>query len=147
MYTMKLSIWPAITFLSCWAATVISAAVNDIVVLSDMQEFDNAINSNQLVLLKFFAPWCPHSQALKPEYEKAATDLQTDNIMLAEVDCTVNEDICGKYNVQGYPTLQIFRHGRPSDIYNSGRDSDSIVKYMRTLVLCTHALVEYSLMI
>lgn len=125
---MKSFIWSAITLL---ATAVVSASANDVVTLNNMQEFDDTINSNDLVLLKFHAPWCPHCQSLKPEYEKAAADLQADKIMLAEVDCTVNNAICAKYNVQGYPTMQMFRKGRPSDIYNKERKADSITKYMR----------------
>ncbi|KAK4522086.1 asparaginyl-tRNA synthetase [Mucor velutinosus] len=129
---MKSFIWSAIALL---ATAVVSASAGDVVTLNNMQEFDAAINSNDLVLLKFYAPWCPHCQSLKPEYEKAATELQADKIMLAEVDCTVNNVICAKYNVQGYPTMQMFRKGRPSDIYNKERKSDSITKYMRAHLL------------
>uniref|UniRef100_A0A6G1S6Q9 Protein disulfide-isomerase n=1 Tax=Aceria tosichella TaxID=561515 RepID=A0A6G1S6Q9_9ACAR len=99
--------------------------------------FKSEIDSLDLVLVKFYAPWCGHCKRLAPEYELAAKKLAGDDpaVPLAKVDCT-NEnggkDICSQNEVQGYPTVKIFRNGQASD-YNDGRDADSIVKKMRSL--------------
>lgn len=124
---MKSLIWSSIALLSA----VCYASASEVTLLNNTQEFNDAIQNHDLVLIKFFAPWCPHSKAIIPEYESAATQLKTDNILVAEVDCTTNNNICAKYSVQGYPTLQLFRKGNPSDIYADERDSKSIVKYMK----------------
>lgn len=64
-----------------------------------------------------------------PEYEIAATTLKKDNLKIAKVDCTVENDLCSENNVQGYPTLKVFRNGSPSD-YSGPRKADGIVSYM-----------------
>lgn len=51
---------------------------------------------------------------------------------LIKVDCTVETKTCGKYGVNGYPTVKIFKNGEVSADYNGPRDADGIVKYMRT---------------
>ena len=78
-----------------------------------------------------FAPWCGHCQRLEPEYEKAAKRL-SGLAKLVAVDCDnqVNQQICGKYGVKGFPTLKIFgagKKGMPMD-YNYERSSDAIYK-------------------
>jgi protein disulfide-isomerase A1 len=45
-----------------------------------------------------------------PEYEKAAEELKDTEITLAKIDCTEERDLCSDYDVQGYPTIKVFKH-------------------------------------
>lgn len=128
----KTLLWSAITSVLTTAIYAMDVTVrNDVITLHNQQEFDSTVNSHDLVLMKFFSPTCGHCIAMKSEYQLAATNLLEDKIPVAEVDCTANGPICDKYGVKGYPTIQIFRKGRASDLYPHERTSDSIVKYMR----------------
>lgn len=82
------------------------------------------------MLVEFYAPWCGHCKQLAPEYEKASTELLADKIKLAKVDCTEENDLCAEHNVEGFPTLKVFRNGQSSE-YNGNRKADGIVSYMK----------------
>ncbi|KAJ3276824.1 protein disulfide-isomerase precursor [Terramyces sp. JEL0728] len=105
---------------------------SDVVVLTD-SSFKTFITENPLSLIEFYAPWCGHCKQLKPEYERAATEL-LEKVALAKVDCTVEKVTCEEYGVQGFPTLKIFRDGATSD-YKGQRTSTSIVETMKKQLL------------
>ena len=44
-----------------------------------------------------------------------------------QVDCTANQDTCGKFGVSGYPTLKIFRNGEVSADYAGPRQAGALV--------------------
>lgn len=92
--------------------------------------FEKEVMGEELALVEFFAPWCGHCKNLAPHYEEAATELKSKKgIKLAKVDCTEQQELCGSYGIQGYPTLKVFRKGEPTD-YSGPRKADGIVSYM-----------------
>ncbi|XP_054158254.1 protein disulfide-isomerase A3-like [Oppia nitens] len=129
------------------AVAVVSVVVKaeDVLDLS-AGDFKSAIGQHDTVLVEFFAPWCGHCKRLAPEYESAATALKNNDppVPLAKVDCTSDggKDICSEYGVSGYPTLKIFKGGEFASEYNGPRESDGIVKYMRSQVGPASRLVD-----
>ncbi|GMR42615.1 hypothetical protein PMAYCL1PPCAC_12810 [Pristionchus mayeri] len=101
-----------------------------IVILTDAN-FDAFLKKNPTVLVKFYAPWCGHCKNLAPEYEKAANKLSTP---LAKVDCTVETEICKRYDVKGYPTLKFWKEGGEPIDYDGGRDEQGIIDWIQPRV-------------
>lgn len=85
-----------------------------------------------------------------PEYEKAATALK-DVAVLAEVDCTQNSDLCGKFEIEGYPTglcwrmfgigslslfsVKFFQKDKDVIEYEGARKSETIVGWVKRMRL------------
>lgn len=74
-----------------------------------------------------YAPWCGHCKALAPEYEKAADTLVASgkDLPLIKVDCTEEQDLCQKYEVQGYPTVKLFKGPENHIAYPGGRNAEA----------------------
>ena len=74
----------------------------------------------------FKAPWCGHCKKLKPEWDKLAENVE---VLIGEVDCTVEKDLCAKHGVQGYPTIK-YSDGYGWTKYEKGRDYASLENFV-----------------
>ncbi|CAJ2660674.1 unnamed protein product [Trifolium pratense] len=101
----------------------------DVVILKD-NNFTDVVNKNRFVLVEFYAPWCGHCQALAPEYAAAATELKSENVVLAKVDATEESEVSQKFDVQGFPTILFFIDG-VHKTYSGQRTKEAIVTWIK----------------
>jgi protein disulfide-isomerase A6 len=69
---------------------------------------------------------------MKPAWDELS-DLYADSskVVVADVDCTVHQDLCGEHGVQGYPTIKYYTSESPDgESYNGGRDVDSLKSFV-----------------
>ncbi|KYR00125.1 protein disulfide isomerase [Tieghemostelium lacteum] len=97
--------------------------------------FQEFVTEHDLVLIKFYAPWCGHCKKLAPDYKKLAEKLYSqEKIGIAKVDCTEEEDLCQAHRVQGYPTLILYNKGVPEP-YEGGRKLEEMATYLQQELL------------
>ena len=91
---------------------------------------------NECVVALFYADWCPHCVAFKPDYKRAMSELngktnkQKKKIRLEMVDCDANKTIAKKYNVAGFPTVKIFNDDGSNTDYEGERTFIGIQNYL-----------------
>lgn len=75
---------------------------------------------------------CGHCKALKPAWDKLGDEYDgSSTVLIGDVDCTVHQNLCQKYGVQGYPTLKYFTANPMGDAYNGGRDYEELSKFAK----------------
>ena len=109
----------------------------DVVELTDSNFDELVLNSKDIWLVEFFAPWCGHCKNLAPHWASAASELKG-RVRLGALDATVHSMQASKYGVQGYPTIKYFPAGKKdassAEDYNGGRTSGDIVSWAEAKV-------------
>jgi thioredoxin 1 len=72
--------------------------------------FNNIINSEIPVLVDFYAEWCGPCKVQSPILKEIATEMG-DKIKVIKIDVDKNQQIAAQYNIQGVPTLMLFKNG------------------------------------
>jgi len=84
------------------------------VTLTDQSFEGEVINSNQPVLVDFWATWCGPCRAIAPIIEELAGQYEG-KVKIAKLDVDDNQATASKYNVRSIPTLLFFQNGKVVD--------------------------------
>jgi len=90
-----------------------------------VENFDAELAKKPLAV-KFFAPWCGHCKRLAPTWEEFANANPNSPFVVAEVDCTVQKDLCKKYDVHGYPTIKYLVNGQSPVEFRGQRTKEAL---------------------
>lgn len=103
----------------------------DVIELTDSNFDELVLNSEDIWLVEFFAPWCGHCKSLAPHWQSAATELKG-KVKLGALDATIHQVISNKYGIRGFPTIKFFPGGKKdgsAEEYDGGRTSADIVNW------------------
>eukprot|EP00300_Choanocystis_sp_HF-7_P043437 c9996_g1_i1.p1 GENE.c9996_g1_i1~~c9996_g1_i1.p1 ORF type:complete len:156 (+),score=46.98 c9996_g1_i1:28-468(+) len=81
---------------------------------------------------------------MAPDWDKLGSEFQGhSSVLIGDVDCTVEQDLCGRFGVKGYPTVKYFtaETGAEGEAYNGARSFDDLKKFTqdKLVVLCVVA--------
>ncbi|XP_002516034.2 protein disulfide isomerase-like 1-6 [Ricinus communis] len=96
---------------------------------------DNAqrvIDGNEYVMILGYAPWCPRSAELMPQFAEAANRLKElgSSLLMAKLDADRYPKAASVLDIKGFPTLLLFVNGS-SRVYSGGFSAEDIVIWAR----------------
>ena len=75
-----------------------------------METFSKIINDDKPVLVDFFAEWCGPCKMMAPELKRFAGEHK--EVRVLKVDVDKNRETAAHFNIQGVPTLILFKKGK-----------------------------------
>ncbi|KAI6785102.1 uncharacterized protein J7T54_006744 [Emericellopsis cladophorae] len=77
--------------------------------------------------IKFYAPWCPHCQAMGPTWDQLSKSMQG-KLNVGEVNCDKEPRLCKEANAHSYPTILFFKGGERAE-YHGLRGLGDFISY------------------
>ena len=89
------------------------AESNNIIEITSKNQFDEAIKSENLTIVDFWAVWCGPCRVLKPLLHKIAGEHP--EIQLLTVDVDANQELAAEYDINSIPAVFMFKNGEIVD--------------------------------
>ena len=96
------------------------------------ETFEHGVEKG-ISFVKFFAPWCGHCKRLAPTWEELGRKfISKEDVHIAKVDCTIeaSKQLCNEQEVDGFPTLLLYREGKKVSEYNGSRSLDDLYQFV-----------------
>jgi thioredoxin 1 len=85
-----------------------------VIEVSDATFDKEVLQSDQPVLVDFWAAWCGPCKALSPIVDEVATQY-SGKLKVAKMDVDRNQATPGRYGIRGIPALLFFKGGKVAD--------------------------------
>lgn len=74
-------------------------------------KFNEIINTNDLVLVDFYAEWCGPCKMMSPILQEVKATLQ-EAVKIIKINVDQHQDLASHFMVRGVPTLMLFKEGK-----------------------------------
>ena len=99
--------------------------------VSGAASFEQLVIENSFhkpVLVDFWAEWCAPCKALMPLLAKITEEYRGE-LLLAKVNCDIEQDIVQRFGIRSLPTVVLFKNGQPVDGF-AGAQPESAIREM-----------------
>lgn len=86
------------------------------------------MQSADVVIVDFWAPWCGPCRSLAPTLESIAQEYQSKGVKIVKINVDENQEIAVQFKIKGIPSLLFFHQGHQVDQLVGNQSKETIVK-------------------
>ncbi len=101
--------------------------------ISGAASFEQLVIENSFhkpVLVDFWAEWCAPCKALMPLLAKITEEYRGE-LLLAKVNCDIEQDIVARFGIRSLPTVVLFKDGQPVDGFAGAQPESAIRELLK----------------
>ncbi|MFT5714706.1 MAG: thioredoxin 1 [Flavobacterium sp.] len=99
----------------------------------DKSNFDTTINTNDVVLVDFFADWCGPCKALHPALEELAKDFEG-KAVISKINVDKNPELAAQFKVRSIPALFYFKNGEIISTQNGVQSKSEMTNHLINII-------------
>lgn len=93
--------------------------------------YDTAINEAPVVLVEFYASWCPHCRKMMPVVEQIK-ELLDGQVPVIQLDIDNNKELSSREQVESIPTFIVYRAGHEQWRHSGEIDGNDLLAKVRS---------------
>lgn len=99
------------------------------IVYLNQDNFSNeVIESEEMILVDFWAEWCPPCKMLSPIIEELEEEVE--DVKFAKLNIEDAQNLASEYSVMSIPTLILFKDGKEVDRIKGARPKKQILEFI-----------------
>lgn len=91
------------------------------------------LQSESLVLVDFWAPWCGPCKVVGPIIDELAEEYKDKDVKIGKMNVDENQTVPGQFGIMSIPTLIFFKDGQPKDQAVGAQPKDKLAEKLDAL--------------
>ncbi len=103
-----------------------------VIEFTDKNFKEEVIESDKVVLVDFWAPWCGPCQMMGPIINDLATEIG-DDFKIGKINVDENSNIASEYGIMSIPAIKIFKGGKIVKEFVGIQNKDTLKEELKNI--------------